>query len=148
MKGVNKAIIIGRIGKDPETRYSQSGSAITNIVVATDESWKDKQSGETKKKTEWHRVTLFGRQAEVAAEYCSKGGAVYIEGRIETQKWKDREGNDRYTTVIIARDLQLFGSKQNGQQQSKPKPPPQPQQQEYIPGADEGEEDFDDDIPF
>lgn len=148
-RGINKAIIIGHLGADVETRYMPSGTAVANISVATTESWKDKQSGERQERTEWHKVTLFGRTAEVAGEYLRKGSQVYIEGRIQTDKWQDQSGTDRYTTKIIARDMQMLGGKgqQGGGRQSGggnqdtgagDEPDPQTGQSD----------DFDDDIPF
>ena len=111
-RGVNKAIIVGNLGRDPEVRYTANGSAVANITVATSESWKDKQSGERQERTEWHRVVFFGRLAEIAEEYLKKGAQVYIEGSIRTQKWQDKEsGQDRYTTEIVARDMQMLGSR-------------------------------------
>jgi len=114
MASVNKVILIGNLGKDPETRYLPSGDAVTNITLATTESWKDKKSGDKQEHTEWHRVSFFGRQAEVAGEYLKKGSPVYIEGRIRTRKWQDKEGQDRYTTEIVADRMQLLGSKGGG----------------------------------
>ena len=114
MSGVNKVILIGNLGSDPEIRYTDSGAAIGNITVATSESWKDKNSGERIERTEWHRVVLFRRLAEVAGEYLRKGAKVYIEGKLQTRKWQDQNGNDRYTTEIVARDLQMLGSRGDG----------------------------------
>lgn len=114
MASVNKVILIGNLGKDPETRYLPSGDAVTNITVATTESWKDKKSGDKQEHTEWHRVSFFGRQAEVAGEYLKKGSPVYIEGRIRTRKWQDKEGQDRYSTEIVADRMQLLGSRGGG----------------------------------
>jgi single-strand DNA-binding protein len=113
-RGVNKVIIVGNLGKDPETRYMPSGSAVTNLRIATTESWKDKQSGEQQERTEWHAVAMFGRLAEIAAEYLRKGSQVYIEGKLRTRKWQDKEGKDRYTTEIVADDMQMLGSKGGG----------------------------------
>ena len=111
-RGINKAIIVGNLGRDPEVRYTANGSAVANVTVATSESWKDKQSGERQERTEWHRVVFFGRLAEIAEEYLKKGAQVYIEGSIRTQKWQDKEsGQDRYTTEIVARDMQMLGSR-------------------------------------
>ena len=111
-RGINKAIIVGNLGRDPEVRYTANGSAVANVTVATSESWKDKQSGERQERTEWHRVVFFGRLAEIAEEYLKKGSQVYIEGSIRTQKWQDKEsGQDRYTTEIVARDMQMLGSR-------------------------------------
>jgi single-strand DNA-binding protein len=97
-RGINKAILIGNLGKDPETRYTAGGSAVTNIRIATNETWKDKQTGEQQERTEWHAVVFFGRLAEIAAEYLRKGSTVYVEGRLQTRKWQDKDGQDRYTT--------------------------------------------------
>ncbi len=152
-RGINKVIIVGNVGGDPETRYMPSGSAVTNLTIATNESWKDKQTGEQKERTEWHRVAMFNRLAEIAAEYLRKGSQVYIEGKLRTRKWQDKSGNDRYTTEIIADEMQMLGGrggsggggnfgdgKQGGGQgggQGGTNAPPQP-----------GPDDFDDDIPF
>jgi len=113
-RGVNKVIIVGNLGKDPETRYMPSGSAVTNLRIATTEAWKDKQSGENQERTEWHAVAMFGRLAEIAAEYLRKGSQVYIEGKLRTRKWQDKEGKDRYTTEIVADEMQMLGSKGGG----------------------------------
>ena len=112
MASVNKVILVGNLGKDPETRYTPDGAAITNITVATTDTWKDKASGEKKEATEWHRVAFFGRLAEIAGQYLKKGRPVYIEGRIRTRKWQDKEGQDRYTTEIIAEQMQMLGSRE------------------------------------
>ena len=114
-RGINKAIIVGNLGRDPEVRYTANGSAVANVTVATSETWKDKQSGERQERTEWHRVVFFGRLAEIVEEYLKKGSQVYIEGSIRTQKWQDKEsGQDRYTTEIVARDMQMLGSRGSG----------------------------------
>jgi single-strand DNA-binding protein len=113
-RGVNKVIIVGNLGKDPETRYMPSGSAVTNLSVATTEAWKDKQSGDQQERTEWHKVAMFGRLAEIAAEYLRKGSQIYIEGKLRTRKWQDKEGKDRYTTEIVADEMQMLGSKGGG----------------------------------
>ena len=110
-RGVNKAIIIGNLGKDPETRYTASNNAITNITVATNESWKDKQSGEMQERTEWHRVVFFNRLAEIASEYLRKGSTVYVEGRIQTRKWQGQDGQDRYTTEIVSNQMHSLGGR-------------------------------------
>ena len=157
-RGINKVIIVGNLGQDPETRYMPSGSAVTNFTVATNESWKDKQTGEQKDRTEWHRVAMFNRLAEIAAEYLRKGSQVYIEGKLRTRKWQGQDGNDRYTTEIIADEMQMLGGRggsgggdfggarsqgggqaggQGGGQGGGGSAPPQP-----------GPEEFDDDIPF
>jgi single-strand DNA-binding protein len=113
-RGINKVILVGNLGNDPETRYMPSGGAVTNITVATNESWKDKQTGEQKDRTEWHKVAMFNRLAEIAAEYLRKGSQVYIEGKLRTRKWQDRDGNDRYTTEIIADEMQMLGGRGGG----------------------------------
>ena len=156
-RGVNKVIIVGNLGGDPETRYMPSGAAVTNLTVATNESWKDKQTGEQKERTEWHKVAMFNRLAEIAAEYLRKGSQVYIEGKLRTRKWQDQNGNDRWTTEIIADEMQMLGGRgggggsfgggsfgdsqqgggQGGQGGQGGSAPPQP-----------GPDDFDDDIPF
>jgi single-strand DNA-binding protein len=114
MSSVNKAIILGRLGKDPEVRYMPNGGAVANLSIATSQTWKDKQTGEKKEKTEWHRVVLYNRIAEVAGEYAKKGSLLYIEGRIETKKWTDKDGQDRYTTEIIGDQMQLVGGRETG----------------------------------
>ncbi len=113
-RGVNKVIIVGNLGQDPETRYMPSGAAVTNFTVATNESWKDKQTGEQKERTEWHRVAMFNRLAEIAAEYLRKGSQVYIEGKLRTRKWQGQDGQDRYTTEIIADEMQMLGGRGGG----------------------------------
>ncbi len=113
-RGINKVILVGNCGKDPETRYMPSGGAVTNISVATSEGWKDKQTGETKERTEWHNVVFFNRLAEIAGEYLKKGSQIYVEGSLRTRKWQDKEGKDRYTTEIVANEMQMLGSRQGG----------------------------------
>ena len=110
-RGVNKVILLGNLGADPETRYTAGGSAVTNIRMATTDSWRDKQSGEQQERTEWHRVVFFGRLAEIAAEYLRKGSQCYVEGQIRTNKWQGQDGQDRYTTEIIASNMQLLGGR-------------------------------------
>ena len=110
-KGVNKVILLGNLGADPETRYTASGSAVTNIRLATTDTWRDKQSGERQERTEWHRVVFFSRLAEIAAEYLRKGSQCYIEGQIRTRKWQGQDGQDRYTTEIVASEMQMLGSR-------------------------------------
>ena len=114
MASVNKVILIGNLGADPETRSMPSGMTVANIRIATSESWKDKQSGEQKERTEWHHVALFGRLGEIAGEYLRKGAQVYIEGSLRTRKWQDKEGRDRYTTEVIANDMQMIGGRGGG----------------------------------
>ena len=113
-RGVNKVILVGNLGKDPESRYMPNGKAVTNFSVATTDSWKDKQTGEQREQTEWHNIVMYERLAEVAAEYLKKGSQVYIEGRLRTRKWQDKEGRDRYTTEVIANDMQMLGSRAGG----------------------------------
>ncbi len=116
-RGINKAILIGNLGNDPELKYTAGGSAVANLTLATSEQWKDKETGEQKEKTEWHRVVAFGKLAEIIGEYCKKGGQVYIEGKLQTRKWQDKEGVDRYTTEIIAEQMQLLGGRPSSQEQ-------------------------------
>ena len=122
MASVNKVIIVGNLGKDPETRYAPSGDAVTNIVVATTETWKDKTSGEKREATEWHRVVFFGKLAEIAGQYLKKGSQVYLEGKLKTRKWQDKDGQDRFTTEINADEMKMLGSKGDGQQQEGQRP--------------------------
>ena len=157
MASVNKVILIGNLGRDPETRYMPDGGAITNISIATTETWKDKQ-GEKQEKTEWHRVAFFGKLAEIAGEYLKKGSQVYVEGRLQTRKWQDKDGQDKYTTEIVANAMQMLGSRQGmgggaaperdmgdsgGGGSSRPAGKP-------AAGAKQGGkfDDFEDDIPF
>jgi single-strand DNA-binding protein len=156
-RGINKVILIGHLGQDPEVRALPSGSSIANLRIATTESWKDKQSGEFKEATEWHTVVLFGRTAEVAAEYLKKGAQVYIEGRLRTRKWQDKTGNDRYSTEIVGQDMQMLGSRGQGGGARGQGPAAGGVGASAGPGAGGGEsheapttstEDFDDDIPF
>ena len=113
-RGVNKVILIGNLGQDPETRYAASGMAVSNVSVATSRSWRDKQTNEMKEETEWHRVVLFGRLGEIAGEYLKKGSKVYIEGYLQTRKWQDQQGQDRYTTEIVAQEMQMLDSRGGG----------------------------------
>ena len=152
MAGVNKAIIVGNLGRDPEIRYSANGNAFASISIATSERWKDKNTGEQQEKTEWHRVKLFGRLAELAGEYLKKGSQVYIEGRLQTTKYQDKEGVDRWSTDIVARDMTFLGGRSGGDSQDGP--PPDYSQAEAAPASGSGsgsggqDGDFDDDIPF
>jgi len=111
MSSINKAILIGRLGRDPEIRYTQSGTAVANFTLATNETWSDKESGERKERTEWHRIVVFGKMGETCGKYLSKGRQVYVEGRIQTREWEDRDGNKRYTTEIVASDVRFLGSR-------------------------------------
>ena len=159
MASVNKVILIGNLGKDPEVRYMPSGSAICNVTIATSRQWKDKTSGERQEETEWHRVVFFDRMAEIAGEYLKKGRPVYVEGRLRTRKWTDKDGVEKYTTEITATDMQLLGGREGGgaggsddmgaapTQRSAPParsaPAPKP-----APKSSTGFDDMDDDIPF
>ena len=107
-RGVNKAVILGTLGKDPEIRYAGNGNAVVNISVATNESWKDRETGEIRERTEWHRIVIFGKLAEIASQYLAKGSRVYFEGKIKTSKWQDQDGNNRYTTEIVASEMQML----------------------------------------
>jgi single-strand DNA-binding protein len=162
-RGINKVILIGNLGNDPETRYMPSGGAVTNITLATSESWKDKQTGQPQERTEWHRVVFFNRLAEIAGEYLRKGSKVYIEGSLRTRKWQDQSGQDRYTTEIVASEMQMLDSKGGGQAQGSYDQSPRPQAAAPRPAAAQGAPaqggaaqpapagdfpDFDDDIPF
>jgi single-strand DNA-binding protein len=159
-RGVNKVILVGNLGADPETRAMPSGTTVANIRIATSESWKDKQTGEQQERTEWHRVALFGRLGEIAAEYLRKGSQVYIEGSIRTRKWQDKEGKERFSTEIVANDMQMLGSRgvaggegsSRGGRDTGGAPPRdqgdygEPASSGAVPGG--GRDDFDDDIPF
>lgn len=147
MGSVNKVIIVGNLGKQPETRYTASGDAVTNIQVATTEQWKDKHTGEKQEKTEWHRVTFYRRLAEIAGEYLVKGAQVYVEGRLETRKWTDNHGIDRYTTEIIASDMRMLGRKPEQEREAQ-RPSAPPAASQPVPKGKTGFEDMDDDIPF
>lgn len=156
-RGVNKVILVGNLGRDPEVRYSPNGSAVANVTIATSESWKDKNTGEKQERTEWHRIVFFGRLAEIAGEYLKKGAQIYVEGRLQTRKWQDKEGQDRYTTEIVANEMQMLGSRggqgspasENFNQDPSHEAP-------AVGGAAKGQPkskagaaaDFDDDIPF
>ena len=149
-RGINKVILVGNLGADPENRTSQTGNAITNISVATSETWKDKSTGQQQERTEWHRVVFFNRLAEIAAEYLRKGSKVYVEGSLRTRKWQDQNGQDRYTTEVVGNEMQMLDSRgmggdpYGGGTQSAPPPQSQPQ-----PTSGEGGFDpVDDDIPF
>ena len=163
-RGINKVIIIGNLGADPETRAMPSGGTVANLRVATSENWRDKQTGEQQERTEWHRVALFGRLGEVAAEYLRKGSQVYIEGSLRTRKWQDKQGNERYSTEIVANDMQMLGGRgggaggggggggaAGGQGQGSPGSAAGAYAEESGHGGGGGasrSEEFDDDIPF
>jgi len=154
MASVNKVILVGRLGKDPEVRYLPDGGAVCNITLATSETWKDKTSGEKQEKTEWHRVTFYRKLAEIAGEYLKKGREIYVEGRLETRKWTDKEGKDRYTTEIIANEMQMLGSRPSGgseAMESGPKAAAAEPASSAKPAAKKSGasfDDMDDDIPF
>jgi len=152
MASVNKVILIGNLGSDPETRYMPNGDAVCNIRVATTESWKDKQSGDKKEITEWHRVVFYRKLAEIAGQYLKKGSQVYLEGRIRTRKWTDKEGQERYTTEIEANEMQMLGGKREGEQSApRSESAPAQNQQRSAPAQNGGGgsfDDFEDSIPF
>ncbi|WP_444941216.1 single-stranded DNA-binding protein [Microbulbifer sp. ZKSA004] len=170
-RGINKVILIGNLGNDPETKYMPSGGAVTNISLATSESWKDKQTGQQQERTEWHRVVFFNRLAEIAGEYLRKGAKVYVEGSLRTRKWQDKNsGQDRFTTEIVAAEMQMLDGQQNGVQQGQGFQPPSPMAPQNQPqqrpaqgqgahpnrqqppnsmgGRNDFNQNFDDDIPF
>lgn len=136
MKGVNKAIILGNVGKHPETRHMPQGGAVVNFSVATSETWKDKNTGQQQERTEWHKIVVFGRLAEIVAEYVHKGDKIYVEGALRTRKWQDKDGADKYSTEIIASEIQMLGSKQD-REPRRADPPVQSQQDSW-----------DDSVPF
>ncbi len=151
-RGINKVILVGHLGADPESRAMPSGRNVTNLRLATSESWKDKQSGEQKERTEWHGIVLYDRLGEVASEYLRKGSQVYIEGRLQTRKWQDKEGKDRYTTEIIANDMQMLGGR-SGAGGAPAGGSSEPRERSSAPepaaaGAGAGPSDFDDYVPF
>lgn len=153
MASINKVILIGNLGKDPEVRYMPSGEAVTNITLATTDTWKDKSSGEKKEATEWHRVAFFGRLAEIAGQYLKKGRQVYIEGALRTRKWQDKDGQDRYTTEIVASEMKMLGGREGAgdapprEAGGAPAARPSPASKPAAP-AGGGFNDFEDDIPF
>jgi single-strand DNA-binding protein len=164
-RGVNKVILVGNLGKDPETRYMPNGKAVTNFSIATSESWKDKQTGEQREQTEWHNIVMYDRLAEIAAEYLKKGSQVYVEGKLRTRKWQDKEGRDRYTTEINANEMQMLGGRPSGSGggdfggggESRSRSAPSSSSSASSSGggssgrapvSDSGPNEFDDDIPF
>jgi len=164
-RGVNKVILVGNLGNDPEVRYANNGNAIANISIATSESWKDRNTGEQQEKTEWHRVVMFGRLGEIAGEYLRKGSQVYIEGKLQTRKWQDQQGQDRYSTEVVANEMQMLGGRSGEmgagssyQAPSQPQNQPQGQSHQSAPAQNAPAaspnpspapaNDFDDDIPF
>jgi single-strand DNA-binding protein len=155
-RGVNKVILVGNLGRDPEVRYSPNGQAVANVTIATSESWKDKNTGEKQERTEWHRIVFWGKLAEIAGEYLKKGSQIYVEGRLQTRKWTDKEGHEKYTTEVVANEMQMLGSRQG-----QGAPPSEFSQDEPAAAAPAGASkapspakagagggDFDDDIPF
>jgi single-strand DNA-binding protein len=159
-RGINKVILVGNLGADPETRYMPSGKAVSNIRIATSEGWKDKQSGDVQERTEWHSVVLFDKLGEIAAEYLRKGSQVYIEGSLRTRKWQDKEGKDRFTTEIVARELQMLGGRSGGAGEGAGRPERKSTGGDPMSGGQSGGMsggsapppmsggEFDDDIPF
>ncbi len=147
-RGINKVILVGNLGRDPEVRYMPNGNAVANITLATSESWKDKQTGETQEKTEWHRVVLFRRLGEIAGEYLKKGSQVYIEGKLQTRKWQDSDGNDRYTTEVIANEMQMLGGRNAGGSAGFSSDDAADTRAPAPAVAEAGNDAFDDDIPF
>ena len=168
-RGVNKVILVGNLGQDPEVRHLPSGGQVTNISIATSDQWKDKQTGEPRERTEWHRVVMFNRLAEIAGQYLRKGSQVYLEGRLQTRKWQDQSGQDRYTPEVVANEMQMLGSRGGGQGgssggyggapaqggyanqgggQSNYAPPPPPRQQNEAPAKNIDDTFAEDDIPF
>jgi single-strand DNA-binding protein len=160
-RGINKVILVGNLGADPDTRYMPSGKAVTNIRIATSESWKDKQTGDQQERTEWHSIVLYDKLGEIAAEYLRKGSQVFIEGALRTRKWQDKEGKDRYTTEIIARDMQMLGGRGGaggggggggggfgGDEQPRRSSRPAAQEDRSSPPPADDGGGFDDDIPF
>lgn len=157
MRGVNKVILLGNVGGDPETRYLPNGNAVTNITLATSDKWKDKQTGQAQERTEWHRVVFFGKIAEIAGEYLKKGSQVYVEGRLQTRKWQDQSGQDRYTTEIVVDmggTMQLLGGRAANEEPAPRQAAPraaaqaQPAPRTTQPAVEPDYESFDDDIPF
>ena len=138
-KGVNRVTIIGNLGQDPEVKQMPSGGAVCNITVATSESWNDKNTGEKQERVEWHRIIFYRKLAEIAGEYLRKGSQIYVEGKLQTRKWQDQSGADRYTTEIVANEMQMLGGKASASQAAKPATQPE---------AASGANDFDDDLPF
>ena len=148
-RGVNKVILLGRLGKDPEVRYTQGGTAIANVSLATSEAWKDKQTGDMQERTEWHNLVFFARLAEIAGEYLQKGSQVYVEGSLRTRKWQDKSGQDRYTTEIVVKELQMLGNRGDSQQSGRPSKAAGSSERRQAESVGAGDnDDFDDDIPF
>ncbi|MEE4377101.1 MAG: single-stranded DNA-binding protein [Candidatus Competibacteraceae bacterium] len=156
-KGINKVILIGNLGKDPDVRYMPSGRAVANLTLATTDSWKDKQTGERQERTEWHNLVFYSPLAEIAGEYLRKGSQIYVEGRLQTRKWQDKNsGQDRYTTEIVVNDMQMLGGRGGGSASFEPRETPRAATQENTPPTKPApslqppatDNDFDDDIPF
>jgi len=141
MNGVNKVVILGTLGNDPDMKYAANGNAIANLSVATNESWKDKNTGQKQTKTEWHKIIIFGKLAEIAGQYLKKGSSAYFEGKLQTRKWQDKDGNDRYTTEIVANEMQMIGGRDDRPQDMQSQPA---KKQPAAPAADDGFRD----IPF
>jgi len=158
-RGINKVILVGNLGQDPETRYMPNGKAVTNLRIATSESWKDKQTGEQREQTEWHSIVMYDKLAEIAAEYLRKGSQVYVEGKLRTRKWQDKEGRDRYTTEINANEMQMLGGRGDrggagagaggagAESRSEPRATGAAAERKPVAAGETGGE-FDDDIPF
>ena len=143
MRGINKVIIVGNLGADPDSRAMPSGNAVTNISVATSESWNDRETGEKQEKTEWHRVVFFNRLAEIAAQYLKKGSQVYVEGKLQTRKWEDKEGNERWTTEVVANQMQMLGDRMSNDMSND-----NASSSQSSSDNDFSTDEFDDDIPF
>lgn len=137
MSSVNRVIIVGNLGKDPDIRYTSAGKAIANLTVATSESWKDKNTGGKQERTEWHKVTFFDKLAEIVGQYLKKGSKIYLEGKLQTRKWQDKDGQDRYTTEIVGSEMKMLGGKSEGEPRAAP-----------APAASNAVNDFEDEIPF
>jgi single-strand DNA-binding protein len=160
MASINKVIIIGNLGRDPEVRYTPNGAAVCNITVATSRNWKDKNTGDKVEETEWHRIVFYDKLAEIAGEYLKKGRPVYVEGRLKTRKWQDKDGKDNYTTEIVAENMQMLGGREGGsygggpsggpdsQEESRPSSRPAPSSSGTAPRPATSLQDMDDDIPF
>ncbi len=148
-RGINKVILVGNLGNDPDIRYTAGGAAVANISLATTDSWRDKESGEQQDRTEWHRIVFFGRLAEIVGEYLRKGSQVYVEGRLQTRKWQDKTGNDRYTTEIVANEMQMLGGRGGDMQSNNRAPAPMSEPSAPASASPATDNDFvDDDIPF
>ncbi len=156
-RGVNKVILIGNLGRDPEVRYTASGSAVANVTLATSDTWRDRQTGEQQERTEWHRLVMFNRLGEIAGEYLRKGSKIYVEGRLQTRKWQDQNGQDRYTTEIVVNEMQMLdsrggggGGSMGGGEGQRPAQAPAAESGGGSSGGgmQEAPADFDDDIPF